>query len=169
MLTPIKNERIVERAKEQFGDDILEAHESYGMLTMIVKHERILDFLRFLKEDEELNFNFLTDLCGIHYPDNKGQELGTVYHLHNMFTNTRMRVECFFPGENPIMASATPLWNSANWMERETYDFYGIIFDGHPDLRRILNVDDMDYFPMLKQYPMEDATRDDKNDKMFGR
>lgn len=168
-MTPIKNEVIVERAKAEFGEDILEAHESYGMLTLIVSHGRILDFLRFLKEDKDLNFHFLTDLCGIHYPDNKGRELGVIYHLHSMFTNTRVRVETFFLVENPIVPSATALWNSANWMERETYDFFGIIFDGHPDLRRILNVDDMDYFPMLKQYPLEDATREDKNDKMFGR
>ena len=168
-MTPIKNEVIVERAKAQFGDDILEAYESYTMLTLVVSHSRILDLLRFLKEDKDLNFHFLTDECGIHYPDKKGKELGMIYHLHNMFTNTRVRVETFFAVENPVIPSATPLWNSANWMERETYDFFGIIFDGHPDLRRILNVDDMDYFPMLKQYPLEDATREDKNDKMFGR
>jgi NADH-quinone oxidoreductase subunit C len=168
-MTPIKNEVIVERVQAQFGDDVLEAHESYGMLTLVVKTERILDTLRFLKEDEQLKFNFLTDECGIHYPDNKGKELGMIYHLHSFYTNTRVRVETFFPVENPVVPSATALWNAANWMERETYDFFGIIFDGHPDLRRILNVDDMDYFPMLKQYPLEDGTREDKNDKMFGR
>ena len=63
----------------------------------------------------------------------------------------------------------TSLYASANWMERETYDFYGIIFDGHPDLRRILNMDEMEYFPLRKEYPLQDATRTDKEDKYFGR
>ena len=125
--------------------------------------------MKFLKEDHELNFHFLTTQCGIHYPDNKAPGVGVVYHLHNLIKNTRLRVEAFFSIENPFIDSLTPLWSAANWMERETYDFYGIIFEGHPDLRRILNVDDMDYFPMLKQYPLEEATREDKNDKMFGR
>jgi NADH-quinone oxidoreductase subunit C len=165
----LTNEQIAHSLQEQFGDDIYAATEPYGMLTLTVNSKRIIDVLRFLKEDKALNFHFLTDECGIHYPFNKGQELGVVYHLHNMPTNTRVRVEAFISSENPVIDSATSLWPAANWMERETYDFYGIIFEGHPDLRRILNVDDMDYFPMLKQYPLEDATREDKNDKMFGR
>ncbi|MGZ5303334.1 MAG: NADH-quinone oxidoreductase subunit C [Bacteroidia bacterium] len=168
-MASITNEQIVARTKEQFGDDLEQAYESYNMLTLVVNRERIYEAMKFLKEDKELNFHFLTDLCGIHYPDNKDKEIGVIYHLHNMIKNVRVRVKTFFPTEDSRTPSVTDLWASANWMERETYDFYGIIFEGHPDLRRILNVDDMDYFPMLKQYPLEDATREDKNDKMFGR
>jgi len=160
---------LVEKLQNQFGDELTNAYESYGMTTLVIDHNRIFEAMKFLKEDPELNYHFLTDLCGIHYPDNAGQEIGVVYHLHNFMTNKRLRVETFFSSENPSVASMTPLWSAANWMERETYDFYGIIFEGHPDLRRILNVDDLGYFPMLKQYPLEDATREDKNDKMFGR
>ncbi len=165
----ITNEQIVARTKEQFGEDLEQAYESYNMLTLVVNRVRIFDFIKFLKEDEELNFHFLTDLCGIHYPDNTGKEIGVIYHLHNMIKNARVRVETFFPADDARTPSLTPLWSAANWQERETYDFFGIVFEGHPDLRRILNVDDMDYFPMLKQYPLEDGTREDKNDKMFGR
>jgi len=165
----IPHDPLIEKLQSQFGEDINNAYESYGMKTIVVSHDRVFEIMKFLKEEPELNYHFLTDECGIHYPLNKGQELGVIYHLHNMMSNNRLRVETFFSSENPVIDSMTPLWPAANWMERETYDFYGIIFEGHPDLKRILNVDDMDYFPMLKQYPLEDATREDKNDVMFGR
>ena len=168
-MADLTNELIVQRVKAQFGDDLLEAHETYNMLTLIIDRGSIFEAIKFLKEDKDLSFNFLTDICGLHYPDNKGQEIGVIYHLHNFMSNVRIRVETFFSSEDSRTPSLTPLWASANWMERETYDFFGIDFEGHPDLRRILNMDEMDYFPMLKQYPLEDLTREDKNDKMFGR
>ena len=80
-----------------------------------------------------------------------------------------MRLEVFIPFDDPLMPTATTLWPSANWMERETFEFYGITFEGHPDLRVILNVADMDYHPLLKHYPLEDETRTDKDDRFFGR
>ena len=73
------------------------------------------------------------------------------------------------PVENPVVQTITPVFASANWLERETYDFYGVIFEGHPNLKRILNVDEMIIFPMRKEYPLEDQTRKDKDDEMFGR
>jgi NADH-quinone oxidoreductase subunit C len=80
-----------------------------------------------------------------------------------------MRVKCFLPSEKPEIPTMTGLYSGANWMERETFDFYGVQFSGHPDLRRILNMDEMDYHPLLKQYALEDETRDDKEDSFFGR
>jgi NADH-quinone oxidoreductase subunit C len=80
-----------------------------------------------------------------------------------------LRVKLFVDSANPVVQSIFPIFKSANWMERETYDFYGIIFKGHPNLIRILNMDEMDYFPMQKQYPLEDQQREDKKDKFFGR
>lgn len=167
--SPIPAPFIVESLKKEFGRDLLDAYESYGMPTVVVSRERILEVLRFLKHTETLNFHFLTDLTGVHYPTNVRQEMGVIYHLHNMPANTRLRVTTFFPEDDARVASATELWAGANWMERETYDFFGIVFEGHPDLRRILNVEDLGMFPMLKYYPLEDSTRTDKNDKMFGR
>ena len=120
-----------------------------------------------LKEDTELNFHFLTTLCGIQTPDEK--HLGVIYHLHNMPKNLRIRVKTFFPMSHPEIPTATDLWLGANWMERETYDFFGVKFKGHPNLKRILNVDEMDIYPLRKEYPLEDQSRDDKSDKMFGR
>jgi NADH-quinone oxidoreductase subunit C len=80
-----------------------------------------------------------------------------------------VRVKTFFDINKPEIPTATDIWAGANWMERETYDFYGVKFKGHPNLKRILNVDEMDIFPLRKEYPLEDQTRDDKSDKMFGR
>jgi len=163
------SEHITERVKNQFGDGLVDAFETYGMLTLVIKPEINIEVLKFLKDESDLAFGFLKDECGIHYPFNKDEELGVIYLLHNLRANVQVRVKTFFPSDKPVIRSATSLWAAANWMERETYDFFGIKFEGHPDLRRILNVDDMDYFPMLKQYPLEDGTREDKDDKMFGR
>ncbi|MNI80737.1 NADH-quinone oxidoreductase subunit 5 [compost metagenome] len=92
-----------------------------------------------------------------------------VYHLHNMVEQVRIRVKVFISEQNPTIPTATTIWKGANWMERETYDLFGVKFEGHPDLRRILNMDDLGVHPMLKQYPLEDPNRVDKKDEFFGR
>lgn len=146
-----------------------EWEEQYNLLTFRSSVEDGLKILQFLYDDEELKFQFLTDLTAVHYPDRVGEELCVVYHLHNLVENVRMRMKIYCPIEKPDVYSATSLFSGANWMERETFDFFGVNFIGHPNLKRILNVDEMDYFPMRKEYPMEDPTRIDKDDEMFGR
>lgn len=165
----ITNEFLLERLQQQFGDAIQQVDIPYNLLTISIEPSRILDILRFLNEDSLLKFRFLTDICGSHYPDLKDRELCVVYHVQSMENNLRLRLKAFLPISNPDIPSTTPLYSSANWMERETYDFYGINFTGHPNLKRILNVDEMDYFPLRKEYPLEDATRRDKTDHYFGR
>lgn len=165
----LTNDRIKERLSEKFGDQLSGFEESYGMLSLTVPAELNLKIMQFLYDDEELRFRFLTDLTAVHYPDRKDEELAVVYQLHNLVDNVRLRLKIYVPVGKPDVFTATQLFSGANWMERETYDFYGINFIGHPDLRRILNVDEMDYFPMRKEYPMEDQTRRDKDDEMFGR
>jgi NADH-quinone oxidoreductase subunit C len=165
----LTNEHIRERLTEKFNDQVLGFEEPYGMLTFEAPKEVNLKILNFLYDDEELKFRFLTDLCAVHYPGNKDKELAVVYHLHNLEDNVRIRFKVFTNMDKPDVYTATGLFSSANWMERETYDFYGINFVGHPNLKRILNVDEMDYFPLRKQYPLEDQSRIDKDDEMFGR
>ncbi|MCB0527967.1 MAG: NADH-quinone oxidoreductase subunit C [Saprospiraceae bacterium] len=155
--------------ERRFPGAILDHGEPYGMLTLETTREHLPEMLRFVKEDPEIQANFLTSLCGMHYPEQKGKELGLVYHLHSFVHNLRFRIKAFFPIDDPHAPSMTALWPTANWMERQEYDFFGIIFDGHPDLRRILNVDDLDVFPMRKEYKLEDGTRTDKDDRFFGR
>jgi NADH-quinone oxidoreductase subunit C len=128
-----------------------------------------LKVLQYLHDDDSLKFRFLTDLTGVHYPDRTDEELAVVYHLHSLSNNVRLRVKVYVPSDKPDVYTATKLFSAANWMERETFDFFGINFVGHPNLIRILNVDEMNYFPMRKEYEMEDPTRRDKDNEMFGR
>lgn len=162
------NEFVLEALTREFPDSILTSSEPYGLLTVEVSKDDIKKIIHFLR-DSTLAFNFLTDICGIHYPETPDKELGVIYHLHNMITNVRLRLKVFMPKENAEVDTMTELFAGANWMERETFDFFGIKFKGHPDLRAILNMDDLGYHPMLKEYRLEDGTRIDKNDTMFGR
>jgi NADH-quinone oxidoreductase subunit C len=162
----MENEIIINKISESFTSNVLSVDETSDMLTIVVEKKCISDIILFLKN--ELDFNFLTTLCGIHYP-NQELQLGVIYHLHNMAQNKRIRIKTFTSVKNPEIKSITDIFSAANWMERETYDFYGVIFEGHPNLIRILNVEYLDYFPMRKEYPLEDSTRTDKDDRFFGR
>ncbi|TXH22517.1 MAG: NADH-quinone oxidoreductase subunit C [Chitinophagaceae bacterium] len=163
------NQYIQQKLTEKFGDNVSNFVESFEMLSFDADKNFNIKILNFLREEESLGFNFLTDLCGVHYPDNKGKELAVVYHLHNIAKNIRIRFKVYTDINKPEVFTATGIYSTANWLERETYDFYGIIFVGHPNLIRIMNVEEMDYFPMRKEYPLEDQSRVDKDDEMFGR
>ena len=165
----LTNEYIRQQLTEKFGEQVTNFTEPYGMLTFTSPKDLNLKVLQFLYDSDDLKFRFLTDLCAVHYPERIGEELSVVYHLHNLIDNIRIRYKVFTDIKKPEIFSATALYSSANWMERETYDFYGVNFIGHPNLKRILNVDDMEYFPMRKEFPLEDQSRLDKDDEMFGR
>lgn len=165
----LNNDYIKQRLTEKFGDQVTNFEEPFEMLTFEAPKVINLKVLQFLFDDEGLQFRFLTDLQAVHYPDNTGRELAVVYHLHNLQANIRIRFKVYTNIATPDVFSATALYAAANWMERETYDFFGVNFVGHPNLKRILNVDEMDYFPMRKEFPLEDQTRIDKDDDMFGR
>ncbi|MEI6265146.1 MAG: NADH-quinone oxidoreductase subunit C [Sphingobacteriia bacterium] len=165
----IDNQFIQTKLTEKFGDMVSNFDESYGMLSFEAPKEQNLKVLQYLFDEPTLGFQFLTDLCAVNYPDDIGRELAVVYHLHNLAENTRIRFKVFTSIDNTDVFTASKLHASADWMERETYDFYGVNFVGHHNLKRILNVDEMDYFPLRKEYPLEDQTRIDKDDEMFGR
>ncbi|MFC4262367.1 NADH-quinone oxidoreductase subunit C [Ferruginibacter yonginensis] len=165
----LTNEIVQQKLIEKFGDVLTHWDQPYGMLTFVAPKELNLKIMRFLYDDDTLQFRFLTDLQAVHYPDNKGAELAVVYHLHNLKDNIRLRFKVFTDINQPDVFTATAIFEAANFMERETFDFYGVNFVGHPNLIRILNVDEMDYFPLRKEFPLEDQTRIDKDDEMFGR
>ena len=162
------SEFVLEAINREFPDAVIASSEPFGFLTIEVKKEELKKIIHHLKESS-LRFIFLTDICGIHYPEDKEKELGIIYHLHNLEDNIRIRIKSFFSRENAEVDTITDLYSGANWMERETFDFYGIKFKGHPDLRVIVNSEDLGYHPLLKEYALEDGTRTDKNDTMFGR
>jgi NADH-quinone oxidoreductase subunit C len=162
----VDNNTITAQLNEKFGSSIQNIEDPDGIITYTINSKIVTPFIQYLKE--QLGYNFLTDLCGVHYPE-KELNLCVVYHLHNFQDNKRLRLKSFISANNPVISTTTGLFPAANWMERETFDFYGIIFEGHPDLKRILNVDYLDYYPMRKEYPLEDPTRHDKDDRFFGR
>jgi len=167
-MAKLDHETLLGSLHQQFGDKINKLEGAFGLLTIETSKDTIIEVLRYLKMAPELQFIYLTDITAVHYPTHD-LSMAVVYHVHSLVNQTRIRIKVFLDGMKPEIPSATVLWAGANWMERETYDFFGVIFTGHPDLRRILNVDDMDVFPMRKEYPLEDPNRVDKKDFFFGR
>lgn len=167
----LTNEEVAKTIVGQFGEEVYDFEEPYELLTFSTTREQLIPMLQYLKDHPTYQVNFLTTLFGVHYPDdpNPNREFCLVYQLHSLTQNFRVRIKVFLSRADLHMPTATTVYASANWMERETYDFFGVIFDGHPKLLRILNMEDMDYFPMRKEYPLEDPTREDKIDALFGR
>lgn len=166
----VKGEHIKPLIEQKMPQALTGSRVAYdGVQCLETTPAHLTELLRFLKEDDHLQFHFLTTISTVHYPKRADRELCIVYHLHNWVDNVRLRVELSVPAADPAVPSITSLWPAANWMERQEYDFFGIQFAGHPDLRRILNVDDMDVFPLRKEYRLEDGTRTDKDDRFFGR
>ncbi len=162
--------QIQDKLVATFGESVFNFTQEKSIFSLEVASDKITAVLLFLKNDETLRFNFLTDLCGIHYPENdENHQFTVVYHLHNWIDNVRIKIKTYISGTNPEIKTVSNIFLCANWMERETYDFYGINFIGHPQLKRILNMDEMISFPMRKEFPLEDGGRTDKDDRFFGR
>ncbi len=126
-----------------------------GEMTMFVRREHLLAVGSILRDDERLRFEMCTGVSGVHYPHDAGKELHVVAHLLSLTHNRRMRVEVTCPDTDRHVPSLTSLWPSTNWHERETWDFFGIIFDGHPGLTRIMMPDDWPGHPQRKDYPLQ--------------
>jgi len=164
----ITNEELLQNLNAKFEGVLTVVGEPFGLLTLETTREHIISVLSYLKHDATLQFIYLTDITAVHYPEQEKQ-IGVIYHLHSLVNNVRVRIKVFLTIDDIHIPTATTVWEGANWMERETYDYFGVLFDGHPDLRRILNVDDMTAFPMRKEFPLEDPNRVDKKDYFFGR
>jgi NADH-quinone oxidoreductase subunit C len=165
----INNEVLVEEISGHFGGKVREFEENSGILSFVALPEDLVEIVGFLKNHPTLKFNFLTDITGVHFPDNVGAEFCSVYLLHSWENRIRLRIRVFLSKDKIEVPTLIPLFSGANWMEREAFDFYGIVYTGHPNLKRILNMEDMDYHPMRKEYALEDPTRNDKIDDLFGR
>lgn len=125
-----------------------------GEFTLFVRREHLLQVAKILRDDEQLRFEVLQGVSGVHYPTDNGRELHVVIHLLSMTHNRRIRLEVTAPDADPHVPSLVPVYPNADWHERETYDFFGIIFDGHPGLTRIMMPDDWPGHPQRKDYPL---------------
>jgi NADH-quinone oxidoreductase subunit C len=163
----MNNEILTAFINEHTNNSAVCSVDQYDMLNVKINADQLIDLVDGLKNKQ--GFIYLTDICAAHYPEKVGAEFEVIYHLHNLIENQRVRLKVDLAESNINIPTLTVLFVGANWMERETFDFYGVNFVGHPDLRRILNMDDMDYHPLRKQYALEDETRTDKNDTFFGR
>ena len=147
---------MLQKVQDKFSDCILETSDRLGEATVSVKRDCVVDLMNFLRDDSNLAFDFLMDLCGVDYLEMGGFErFGVTYHLYSMKHNHRIRVKAFIPETDAKIDTISQLWDAANWAEREVYDMYGIEFNNHPDMRRILNPDDFEGFPLRKEFPAE--------------
>tara|TARA_R110000751_G_scaffold24143_13_gene66440 strand:- start:3821 stop:4441 length:621 start_codon:yes stop_codon:yes gene_type:complete len=134
------------------GDAVRASQIVVGELTLLAERDHIVNLLRFLRDDQQCNFETLIDICGVDYPE-RSDRFEVVYHLLSMRMNHRIRVRIRTDEETPV-ASATVLWPAANWFEREAFDMYGIQFSDHPDLRRILTDYGFEGYPLRKDFPL---------------
>ncbi len=146
-------EGLTNKIKENFPESILAASAFRDENTLVLRTEDLLPVCRFLHDDPDLGFDYLTDLCGVdHYPREPRFEV--IYHLCATKSRSRLRLKTSLAGGTPRVASVVSVWKAAGWMEREAFDLLGILFDGHPDLRRILLTPDWEGHPLRKDYPL---------------
>jgi len=144
----------LERAFPSFNEAIERVVVDRGELTLYVKREKLFSVAKALRDTETLRFEMCLGVSGVHYPEDTGRELHAVYPLLSMTHNRRIRIEVTCPGSDPHIPSLVEVWAGNNWHERETFDMFGIIFDGHPSLTRILMPDDWPGHPQRKDYPL---------------
>jgi NADH-quinone oxidoreductase subunit C len=146
--------RALDEAGTRFGDAIERVVADRGELTFYVRRDQLPRVARILRDDPQLAFELCTGVSGVHYPDETGRELHAVYHLVSITHNRRLRVEVAAPDADPHVPSLVDVYPTNDWHERETWDFFGIVFDGHPALTRIEMPDDWKGHPQRKDYPL---------------
>ena len=143
--------------KAHFEEDILKESDFRGEQVFYIKPEAIFGICEAFLEDHDLDVNFLADITSVdwlEHEDEYGGRFEVIYNLYSLKHKYRFFLKTFLPSENPTIASLTPLWNGANWMEREVWDMMGIVFEGHPDLTKILTPDELEGFPLRRDFPL---------------
>jgi NADH-quinone oxidoreductase subunit C len=150
--TDASDHALVKKLKSKFGEAIGDASEFIGQLSVNIAAQQIVAVCDYLRSDPETSFNYLSDLTCVHYPDRRGEPFEIVYNLFSIDTNERVRLKVRTAGS---VDSVTGVWPSANWLEREVFDLFGVTFTNHPDLRRLLLPPDWEGHPLRKDYPLE--------------
>jgi NADH-quinone oxidoreductase subunit C len=146
-------DRILEKLSSYFKASVISTTEFRGELTVAIKKEDLVQICDFLKHDEDLRFDLLEDLSGVdmYTPTDRFQ---IVYHLFSLKNRYRLRVKVMVDESELEVPTVSSVWSSANWHEREAYDMFGIVFEGHPDLRRLYMPDEFEYYPLRKDFPL---------------
>ena len=152
---------VFEKLKERFQDAILDLSEEFEEITLVARKDSVYDILQFLKDNGNLSYDFLVDVTAVDYSRMEDvlakydyARFMVVYHLYSYKTGDRLRVKAPVHEKELSVHSVTSLWKGAAWLEREAYDMFGITFENHPDLRRILMPDDFEGYPLCKDYPL---------------
>ncbi len=146
--------KLVEKIKLEFDDVILDISRFQEQTTVCLKAEHTRQVCEFLKNEKDLDFNLLLDLAGAHYPDRE-RDFEVIYNYYSLTHKHFLRLKAQIKGDPPRVATISDLWKAADWLEREAYDMYGIIFEGHPNLKRLFLDDSWIGFPLRKDYPLE--------------
>jgi NADH-quinone oxidoreductase subunit C len=145
---------LVEKIKGEFPQAVEETVSFQDEHTIRIKREHLLEVAKFLKEEPDYDFNFLSDLCGVDYMG-KDPRFEVVYHLYSLTHTHRLRVKVSLSDNDPTIPSVVSLWKTADWHERECYDLLGITFSDHPDLKRILTPEGFKDYPLRKDFPLK--------------
>ena len=150
----ITDDPFIDRIKQRFEGALTEAVATLGQQIIRIKRDSLVELCRFLHDDEEFPFDMCSDLTAVHWPERAGQEFDIVLMLYSVPKNRMLRVKTSIADQESC-PSVTSIWEGADWMEREVYDMFGVKFEGHPDLRRILLPPDWPGHPLRKEYPVE--------------
>lgn len=150
------SKKVLKKVTKKFKDHILDSHDRLGDETIVIKPEGLREICEFLRDDEKMAFDFLTDITAVDY-DQRKPRFEVVYHLYSMTAKHRLRIRVVVEEGEELVPSITDLWRAANWAEREVYDMYGIRFEGHPNLRRILMYPEFEGYPLRKDYPIQQS------------
>jgi NADH-quinone oxidoreductase subunit C len=151
--------RIAEQLQEKFPDSVLGINKHRGQVTTLINRDPIIEMIRFLKVNYKMNH--LNCLCGVDNRNRKAvsfERFEVIYQLYSIENRTLFRLKAQVPESDPSIDSITSLWTGANWLERETYDFFGIVFNNHPNLKRILTPEDWEGYPLRKEYALKGDT-----------
>jgi NADH-quinone oxidoreductase subunit C len=152
--TDAANHPLVKKIGQRFDGAVIEASEFIGQLSIRIERSRLVEVCDYLKRDAEMPFNFLSDLTCVHFPDRAEAPFDVIYNLYSIAANERVRLKVATDEETGVESVAS-VWPTANWMEREVFDLFGVPFSNHPDLRRILLPPDWEGHPLRKEYPLE--------------
>ncbi len=147
------SKQILEKILKKFPSDIVSSHSMFGNETVEIKKESFYKLIEFLKDSRQFEIDMLVDITCVDYPYQSNRFM-MVYHLYSTTLKHRVRVKTALLEENPTIESIVPLWESANWLEREVFDMFGVIFKNHPNLKRILLYDSFKGYPLRKDYPI---------------